>query len=116
MPEEVTYDSETQLIRVRSWGRCTIQDWESSKAQVLQINAEHDCNRLLVDLRVQEAAPKTMEIFQFVDRWPRSVRVALLVGPGTLIDQTFLETVAVNRAIPMKNFTEEREAMAWLNR
>ena len=115
MPEEVTFDSEKHLMRVRSWGECSIQDWESSKAQVLQLNSEHDCNILLVDVREQEASPKTMEILQFGANWPRSIRVALLIGPATLKDQNFLETVAVNRGIPMKDFTEEDEAMEWLN-
>jgi hypothetical protein len=55
-----------------------------------------------------------MEIYHFGGSWPRSIRVALLVGPGTADDQSFLETVAVNRGIPMKDFTEESEAMKWL--
>ena len=116
MPEEVTFDSKRHLMRVRSWGECTIQEWESSKAQVLQLNSERGCNKLLVDVSEQEATPETMDIFRFGKSWPRSIRVALLVGSATLMDQGFLEMVAVNRGIPMKDFTEEDEAMEWLNR
>tara|TARA_Y100000031_G_scaffold8313_1_gene9257 strand:- start:164 stop:532 length:369 start_codon:yes stop_codon:yes gene_type:complete len=116
MPEEVTFDAKRQLICVRSWGECGIQDWNSSKDQVLQLNSKHGCNKLLVDVREQEAAPGTMEIFKFGASWPLSIRVAILVGKGTQEDQKFLETVAVNRGIPMKDFMEEDEAIEWLNR
>jgi hypothetical protein len=116
MPEEVTFDAHNQLIRVRSWGKCGIQDWHSSKDQVLKLNSEHGCNKLLVDVREQEAAPSITEIFEFGVNWPRSIRVALLVGKDTEKDQRFLETVAFNRGIPMKDFTEEDEAIEWLNR
>ena len=115
MPEEVTFDSEKHLMRVRSWGKCSIQDWESSKAQVLQLSLEHGCNKLMVDARGQEAAPGTLDIFKFGESWLLSIRVAILVGPTTVKDQNFLKTVAVNRGIPMKAFTDEGEAMEWLN-
>ena len=116
MPEEVTFDSERHLMRVRSWGKCTIQDWESSKAQVLQLNSEHVCDKLLVDVRDQDAAPEAGAVYFFGTNWPNSIRAAVLGRPATLKAQNFLGMVARNRGIPIMVFTDEAEATEWLNR
>ena len=110
----VTYDGTKKVIRVEVLGAETIQDWETSKTQVLQLSVENDCHRVLVDARKQLNAPNTFELFQFVEAWPTSIRVAKVVGEKSRADQHFAETVAINRGIPMKDFDDECEAMEWL--
>lgn len=31
MPEELDYNSETRLIRIRVWGEAPIEDWNASR-------------------------------------------------------------------------------------
>ena len=116
MPEEVIYDERSQLIRVRAWGRDTIQDWESSKAKVMKLYACHGCRRLLVDTCEQESAPGTIEIFDFGTNWPSDIRCAIVVGERTHDQQQFLETVACNRGLPIKVFASDNEALQWLHK
>ena len=112
---KVSYDNTNKVIRVQALGAETILDWETSKMQVIQLSSEHNCNKVLVDARDQTAAPTTMELFYFTESWPINIRVTKLIGPVTREDQHFVETVAVNRGIPMKDFMNECDAMAWLN-
>jgi len=114
VPEQVTYDVEIGLIRVRAWGVDTIDDWNSSKEQVLQLHATHGANKLLVDVREQESAPSTLEIFDFGSDWPVHIRTAIVSGDRTRDEQFFLETVAFNRAKQMRLFEKEDEALEWL--
>lgn len=114
MAAEVSYDATNHMIRVRVQGEETIEDWEASKAQIIKLNSERGCSNVLVDAREQQAAPGMLELFEFATHWPPTIRVAKLVGPKTRAAQGFVETVAVNRGIPMKDFTNERDAMAWL--
>lgn len=114
MPEKVTYDLDTGLIRVRAWGQGTIDEWNASKTRVLELHARHGASMLLVDTREQQKAPNTAELFDFGTHWPREIRLAILVGESTKSDQHFLETVAVNRGLPIRIFSSEVEALAWL--
>ena len=116
MAAEVSYDDINQVIRVRAYGDEAIEDWEASKERVMQLNSEHACSRVLVDAREQQSAPTVSDLFDFAINWPRTIRVAKLVGSKTREAQGFVEMVAVNRGIPMKDFTEESEAMVWLDK
>ena len=112
--EKVTYDSKKKLIRVRAWGIDTIQDWLSSREQVVQLDDEHRAIKLLVDVREQESAPSSTDIFDFGKNWPPEIRTVILVGKKTRAEQQFLETVAFNRAKQMRVFDDEVDALNWL--
>ena len=108
------YDAQAKLIRVRAWGAGTIEDWLSSKEQVVQLHDEHGAIQLLVDVRDQESAPPTLDIFDFGAGWPPEIRTAILVGEKTREEQQFLETVAFNRGKRMRVFDCEVDALNWL--
>ncbi len=114
MPETVEYDAQANLIRVRAWGAGTIEDWLTSRKQVVQLHDEHGVEQLLVDVRKQESAPSTLDIFDFGSDWPPRIRTAILVGEKTREDQEFLETVAFNRGKQMRVFDKEADALNWL--
>ncbi len=114
MPEKVDYDSQAKLIRVRAWGAGTIEDWLSSKEQVVRLYVQHGARQLLVDVRDQDSAPSTLDIFEFGEDWPAGIRTAILVGDQTREDQQFLETVAFNRGKQMRVFDSEEDALNWL--
>ena len=114
MPEEVSYEPHTRLIRVRAWGDDPIEDWISSLEQVMQLHETHGVFQLLVDVRELEIAPSIMDIFDFAEAWPDTIRAAVLFGEKTNIDVQFVETVAVNRYKQMRIFFDEDEALLWL--
>lgn len=114
MPEDVSYDADANLARVRAWGVDPIENWYASKQKVIALAEAHSGLRLLVDARELEAAPSVLDIFDFGQDWPSGIRTAILVGESTDDDVMFLETVAVNRSKQMRIFYEESEALLWL--
>ena len=114
MPEIVEYDAQAKLIRVRAWGADTIEDWLSSKEQVVELHDEYGAIQLLVDVRDQESAPSTLDVFEFGASWPHGIRTAILIGGKTRKEQLFLETVALNRGKNMRIFDNEVDALNWL--
>lgn len=114
MPEEVSYDHNADLIRIRVWGDDPIEDWLSSKQEVIRLHEMHGTSMLLVDVREQESAPAILDIFDFAEDWPQEIRVAILAGENTVDDVAFLETAAINRGKEMRLFYDESEALGWL--
>lgn len=115
MGEELTYDSESGLIRVRVWGHDSISDMQTQRLEVIRLHKAHGANSLLVDVRDQESAASLFDIFDFGDTWPAEVAVALWVSAKTPEDILLLETVAMQRGKEMRVFFSETEALAWLN-
>ncbi|MEO1247554.1 MAG: STAS/SEC14 domain-containing protein [Pseudomonadota bacterium] len=115
MPEEVRYDPEQKLIHVNSWGHVTIDDWNSSREAVIRLYRRYRAGRVLVDVTRQVSAPSTLEIFDFGAEWPASIRTAVVTGAATRAEQQFLETVAMNRARPLRVFDDRDTAIAWLD-
>ncbi len=116
MPEEVSYDHDADLIRIRVWGDDPIEDWISSRRQVVRLHETHGTSMLLVDVREQESAPAVLDIFDFAEDWPQDIRAAILVGENTVDDIAFLETAAINRGKEMRLFYDEGEALGWLGK
>lgn len=114
MGNEVFYDADRLLMRVRSWGYDPIDDWLAAKAELLELHATHGADVLLVDVREQETGPPLFDILDFADAWPTTIRVAILVSKNTPDDMLYLETVAVQRGKQIRIFFGEPEALAWL--
>lgn len=114
MPENVVYDPDAGLVRVRAWGVDPIEDWIASREKVFQIAQTHGVSQLLVDARELDAAPSILDIFDFGNDWPGTIRTAVFVGEKTNEDVMFVETVAVNRFKQMRIFYDEDEALLWL--
>lgn len=116
MPEEIDFDDETGLVRIRVWGHDPIEDWIASKREVIRLHEAYGASRLLVDVRRQETAPSVLDIYEFGERWPKSIRAAILMGPETSEDVTLFETAAINRAKDVRIFFDEADALLWLER
>jgi len=112
--EEVTYDGNTDLIRVLVNGPTTIDDMLSSKAQIIHLHEKHNTNRLLVDARNMLRTAQTIELFEFGLDWPHTIRAAILICDHTAQDMKFLETVAFNRGKEIRLFLNEGTALGWL--
>ncbi len=114
MPEELTFDPSTGLIRVRAWGDETILDWTESKREIMRLYKEYNASRLIVDACEMVAAPSVLDILDFGDSWPEGVRAAIVIGKDTPEDVLFLDATATYRHKPMRIFYDENEAMKWL--
>lgn len=114
MPEEISYDRDANLIRIRVRGDDPIEDWLSSRQEVVRLHERHGASMLLVDVREQESAPAILDIFDFAEDWPQEILLAILAGENTTNDIAFLETAAMNRGKKVRLFYDEREALAWL--
>ena len=114
MPETLTFDPDTGLMRIHAWGKEAVDDWIASRQEILRLHAEHGASRLFVEARDLEGAPSVLDIFDFGDSWPDEIRAAIVVGRNTPEDVMFLDSVAVHRHKPMRVFYDEDEAMRWL--
>ena len=115
MPEEVTFDPDNRLIRIRAWGDETIRDWTESMREILRLQKEHDVSRLFVDARALVHAPSVIDILDFGDAWPQDIRAAILIGKDTPEDVLFLDATATHRHKPMRVFYDAKEALRWLH-
>jgi len=115
MPEELSYDVKSGLIRIRAWGDESIVDWAESKSEILRLHKEHGASMLIVDARELVSAPSVLDILEFGDTWPQTIRAAILIGRETPDDVLFLDATATHRHKPMRVFYEKKEAMDWLH-
>ncbi len=114
MPETVTFDPDTGLVRIRAWGNESVNDWIASKQEILRLHAEYGATKLFVEARELEGAPSVLDILDFGDSWPDEIRAAILISRKTPEDVMFLDSVAVHRHKPMRIFYDKDEAMEWL--
>ncbi len=116
MPERVRIDEQRGIIVIHSSGEVRTEDVQESMRELRRILTEKGIDRTLVDARQQRALPSTTEIFQLTADVPGGMRVALLVSPGLPTEEgmRFAETAAKNAGLEWKLFTDEDEAVAWL--
>jgi len=114
MGEEITYNADSRLMRVRVWGHDPISDMLASRAEIMQLHATHGATLLIVDVREQKTAASLFDIFDFGDSWPTEITVALLASAKTPDDIVMLETIAMQRGKRMRVFFSETEALDWL--
>jgi hypothetical protein len=114
MSEEVIYDPNSMLIRIKVRGHDPIDDWIASRDRCVELYKEHGATMLLVDVREQESAPRVLDVFDFGEDWPQQIRLAILIGENTPEDVQFLETVAANRGKSIRMFYDEEDGLNWL--
>lgn len=113
MPEGVEIDTENQLVRANFGSGSTVENWKKVLIEVERISAETGLRRVLVDVREQTDLASTMTLFDFGVRLPRSIAFAVLCKTD-LDEHRFIEDVARNRGIAVKDFASEQDAIMWL--
>ncbi|HSQ85633.1 MAG TPA: hypothetical protein VLM43_13015 [Desulfobacterales bacterium] len=113
MLEEVKIDTENQLMRVQFGSDSTVENWKSALMQVERLSEETGLCRVLVDVRKQKYLANTITLFDFAVHLPRSIAFAVLCELR-LEDHRFIENVAKNRGIIVKDFDSEQNAIEWL--
>ena len=113
MPGEVRLDAKEQLLRVQFVSDSTVDDWKSALVQVERLSKETGICRVLVDVRKQTDLASTFELFGFGSQLPGTIAFAVLCEIH-LDNHRFIETVATNRGVKVRDFDSEQAAIAWL--
>jgi hypothetical protein len=113
MLEEIEIDTENQLMRVQFGSDSTVENWKRALVQVERLFEETGFCRVLVDVRKQTDLAGTISLFDFGAHLPRSIAFAVLceLHPEK---HRFIENVATNRGIAVKDFDSEQNAIEWL--
>lgn len=123
MPRSVSYDAEAGLVLIRIEGRVDMSVIRAALPQVLRVAAEHDCFRVLSDLREADLMISTVELYDLpqtiadamskagvkVQKYRRAIVIA-----RNLEDFAFFETVARNRGHVLRTFHDVDAAKNWL--
>ncbi len=118
MNYELKYDEERNLIMGQVHGEFDSRVVAKMVSDLGAMIREHDCYRLLNDLRDAKITPETLDIYgmpRVIEKTREAVRCrrAILVTPP-LEDFLFLETASVNMGQQIKIFTDEEAAIEWL--
>ena len=113
MPEEVKLNTEKQLMRLQFGSDSTVENWKSALVQVERLSEETGICRVLVDVRKQTNLAGIGILFDFATRLPRSIAFAVLCEIHLDVHH-FIENVATNRGITVKDFDSEQNAIEWL--
>lgn len=113
MSGQVELDTENRLMRVRYGSDSEVIDWKKSLNEVMRLSEETGIHRVLVDVREQKKLATTTELFNFGSHLPRHIAFAVLCELH-LEEHRFIENVATNRGMTVKDFDSEQAAIAWL--
>ncbi len=118
MPDLLTINKDENIIEIKSYGVVSKNDIKESIAKIKQINNEIGINKVMVDTTKQESMPGTMGIFDIFTIFPRDFKVAVLTNEGQLTSEDihFIETIAHNRGIMIKEFSSIEDAKEWLHK
>ena len=113
MANAVELDAENQLLRVQFSSGSTVENWKKTLVQVKRLSKKTGIFRVIVDVRKQTNIANTFELFDFGSRLPSHLAFAVLCEIH-LEAHRFIETVATNRGILVKDFDSDQYAMEWL--
>ncbi len=115
MPESVTYDSYNGFVLVNSFDNVSIEDFEDSLREVIEINKRTNCARVLVDVRKQKSLPETVDIYVFGEDLPDDIRFAIVKSEINSMDMKFLQSTGARRGKSIKIFDDIEVASKWLS-
>ena len=119
MPYEVKYNQETECVVAKFVGVLDAGNIAEYAGEAIRVMGEHECRRLLNDLRGANLDFSLMKVYFGPDRlrgwgfqptWKRAILIT-----GGLTEYTFFETVAVNQGYPVRVFKDWDEAVEWLH-
>ena len=118
MAVEVCYDPEHDCVLCTATGSMDLDSLEEYLGEVLKVMAEHECPRLLQDVRGVDLALSTVDLYElpsmvYVTGMDLMTRRAI-VGSRQLHDYLFYEAVASNQGHTVKVFRDPDEALEWL--
>lgn len=113
----VTVRGELGVVELRFEGAVDVAQLGDTRLEVRRLLEEDPTRNVLVDMRKMDFSMSTFDIYSFAStiQLPTSSRIALLAKPDDK-NAEFFETVAKNRGIPLRLFTELDEAMSFLKK
>ena len=119
MPESVEYLPMEKVVEVRSSGEVTEVELLETRRRVAELCERHEARGILVDARDLISLPVPSVLFDFVLSMfdagiPRGTPFAMIAGPEIADDIGFIETVAVNRGLKFRAFSDRESALKWL--
>ena len=116
----VEFTEEGSLVIVRVSGRWARKDVDGVQVALAERHARQPICAVLVDLSNAQIEGTTMDLYETTlaagDLFPHDLKQAI-IAPNHVFppkDFQFSETVAANRAIPMRMFPDEASARRWL--
>ena len=107
-------------FRYRAYGAASREGMLQGKKDLARLVDGDATARVLVNLVAVTTMPSEIDLYYFVEAvsvdplFPRTVRVALLADGNTANDARLLETLAVNKAHPVRVFSDRQQAVKWL--
>jgi len=103
------------VIELRLEGVVDAEEFFETRMQMLAMFEKHGEMSSLVDIRDMNFGMSTLQIHEFAStiQNPVGLRIALLSRPDDA-DARFFETVAYNKGVPLRLFTDYSEALAFL--
>ncbi len=120
MSYEVSYDSESNIVRARIDGDIEIEEVTKFASDVVHTIIAHDCRCVLNDMRLATLKLSTTDIWnvpRIMEKagMPPATRRALVTAEDNK-DVSFAEVVSHNVGQNVKVFTDIEKAEAWLLR
>jgi len=106
-----------EYVHIRHEGQFTREEFEESTVSTKKLLDEHCWNRVLVDLRGVVNRVSIADVFYIIEFDKKIfplVRIGIVFPPGREEDGRFADTVAENRSVKLKSFTDYEQAVAWL--
>ena len=114
----VITDIERQLVRVTHVDEMSLEDMLEGRRQAGEQLRLYGYHRMLVDTREVAIGPATMDTFEVTSSLhhdlPEHFRLAILTSKKMLNDARFGENVSINRGFKVQTFTQEQNALDWL--
>lgn len=121
MPYTIKVNENPGLVLVSHYGEVTIDEVGEIRGKVFELIADHNLQSVLVDARgitsefsVTESFNLTLENVKFEAPVPKP-RASIIVRPEQYEIAKFIETVSVNRGLPIRVFTDLEEGLQWLS-
>ena len=119
MKYEISYSEEKKVVIGKVDGYFDLSVVSEIAGQLVKLNRQTNCDKILTDLRDAEITSSTMEICRMPKAMsdaglPRMCMIALLIKE-IKPDYRFLETVSMNHGQQVELFNDMGAAIAWLN-
>lgn len=118
MPIKFQLIADTGYVLVNQTGEITVAEIDQARPRILELATAGGAMKILVDVRGTTNKLSTIEYFSITERTAKAdlprPRAAFVCRPDQFGDVSFIETVAVNRGLPLKVFLSQEEALHWL--
>ena len=119
MTFKLTISQKTNYLHAIVTGQNSLENVKQYLQQVFNECKAANCSRLLIEERLEGPRLKMIEVFEIASeeshgafRFFTAVAYVDINAEGDLME--FAETVAVNRALPVRSFSTLAEAEKWL--